>query len=105
MRLIRVVPGAVANREWQRVEANCTLCRLPVDEPCLAVVEVTCSGALVRKAMFYGLHRLCGDDWSQSEIKRLREFYGDRPDFSFTRRVEVVREPPWSGGGLAVREA
>lgn len=82
------------------MEATCTLCRLPVDEPCLAVVEVTRSGALVRKALFYGLHCVCGDDWSQSEIERLRAFYGDRSDLSFARRVEAVREPPWAGGGL-----
>jgi len=83
------------------VETTCTLCRLPLNEPCLAVVEVTRNGVLVRKAMFYGLHRLCGGDWSRSEISRLRDFYGDRPDFSFTRRVEVVRDPPWASGDLA----
>ena len=82
------------------METNCTMCRLPLNAPCLAIVEVTRGGALVRKAMFYGLHRLCGDDWSRSEISRLRDFYGDRPDFSFSRRIEIVREPPWAGGEL-----
>jgi hypothetical protein len=86
------------------MEAHCTLCRLPVDEPCLAVVEVTRSGALVRKALFYGLHCNCGDDWSQSEIERMRRLYGDRSDLKFARRVEVVREPPWAGGVLSGRE-
>jgi hypothetical protein len=86
------------------MDANCTLCRFPVDEPCLAVVEVTRGGALVRKALFYGLHYACGDAWSQSEIERLREFYGDLSDLIFARRVEVVREPPWAGGAPSGRE-
>ena len=69
---------------------RCTLCGLPVLEHHSAIVEVTHQGTVIRKAVFYGLHALCGDDWARSEMKRLREVYRQQPDFDFVFRVEVV---------------
>jgi hypothetical protein len=69
---------------------RCMLCGLPLFEPHTAVVEVTEHGTVIRKAAFYWLHALCGDDWAQSEMKRLREVYRHQPDFSLGFRVELM---------------
>ena len=66
------------------------LCGLPLLEGHIAIVEVTEHGTLIRKAIFYGLHARCGDEWAQSEMKRLREVYRHQPDFSLDFRVEVM---------------
>ena len=69
---------------------RCRLCGLPVFEPHTALVEVTRDRTVIRKAVFYGLHPICADDWAHSEMKRLRAIYRDQPHFGFSFKVEVM---------------
>ena len=69
---------------------ECRLCGLLLFEPHTALVEVTQSCTVIRKAVFYDLHALCADDWAYGEMKRLRAVFRNQPELEFSSKVEVM---------------